>query len=263
MPAQPPKLGKLNRDDFPEAPEYFARFVDLLSPFIGDTRAGLTETLAKRKQVEKFTLTTGTNVYDAFFDTANKPKILVKNKLGYEPTEVRLARCVPAFKLSGTSWVAANPNYQIDKWQTPSLLNSWVNYGSGYTDAQYMLDHQGFVHVRGLIKSGTTSTFTVLFALPAGYRPAYEHIFVTKMNGGPCEIRVQPGGDVFLGDTGGSATWTSLDGMYFQAAGFVSIGPFGPPIWEPTSLGGNPGVRVNYIAGLSPNTKYEVTLVLE
>ena len=58
-------------------------------------------------------------------------------------------------------------------WSTPTLLNSWVNYGGGLAPARYKKDKFGVVWVQGMIKSGTTTGGTVIFNLPAGYRPAY------------------------------------------------------------------------------------------
>lgn len=52
-------------------------------------------------------------------------------------------------------------------WIGFSYTNSWVDVGAGNQVGQYMKDRGGCVHIRGLIKSGTGSPFT----LPAGYRP--------------------------------------------------------------------------------------------
>jgi hypothetical protein len=59
--------------------------------------------------------------------------------------------------LTGSAWVA------------PALINSWANFGGGFETAGYLKDPIGFVHLKGLIVSGATST--VAFVLPAGFRP--------------------------------------------------------------------------------------------
>lgn len=52
-----------------------------------------------------------------------------------------------------------------------SLLNSWVTQTAADTPS-YSKDLSGDVIIEGAIKSGTTTPGTVLFQLPAGYRPA-------------------------------------------------------------------------------------------
>lgn len=55
-------------------------------------------------------------------------------------------------------------------WATPTLLNSWANYGAGgYSNAGYYKDAAGTVHLQGAIKSGTIGA--AAFTLPAGSRP--------------------------------------------------------------------------------------------
>jgi hypothetical protein len=56
----------------------------------------------------------------------------------------------------------------------PGFLSGAFNYPSGspavsLQTAGFMKDHDGFVHLKGIVQSGTDS---VVFALPAGYRPA-------------------------------------------------------------------------------------------
>ncbi len=58
-----------------------------------------------------------------------------------------------------------------EAWQTPTLTNGWVNYGSFYTPSGYFKDKNGIVHLRGQVKSGTMSQ--AIFTLPTGYRPEY------------------------------------------------------------------------------------------
>jgi hypothetical protein len=58
-------------------------------------------------------------------------------------------------------------------WQLAALQNGWVNYGGGYAPAEYSIDALNVVRLRGLIKSGTTTSGTVLLNVPAGFRPPY------------------------------------------------------------------------------------------
>ena len=100
-------------------------------------------------------------------------------------------------------------------WQTPTLVNGWVNYGSPYTSAGYTKDSNGVVHLRGLVKSGATTTGTVIFTLPAGYRPTSDWIFALVANDLLGQCRVDTSGNVKYWT--GSNFWFSLDGISFAA----------------------------------------------
>lgn len=52
-------------------------------------------------------------------------------------------------------------------WTAPTLTGSWVNYGGAHLAAGYKRVGD-FVYVRGTLKDGTGTAFT----LPAGYRPS-------------------------------------------------------------------------------------------
>ncbi|WP_440118489.1 hypothetical protein [Paenibacillus sp. QZ-Y1] len=54
-------------------------------------------------------------------------------------------------------------------WITPTLLNSWINYGGVEDGAGYRKDSDGYVHLRGLVKLGVAGA--MVFKLPVGYRP--------------------------------------------------------------------------------------------
>lgn len=93
-------------------------------------------------------------------------------------------------------------------WQSPTLLNSWVNYGGTFNNAGYMKDSLGFVHLRGLIKNGTVTL--AAFNLPAGYRPANDTAFVVNSNSAfgvvqvlgqstnPGDVRILQGNNAFV-----------------------------------------------------------------
>lgn len=63
-------------------------------------------------------------------------------------------------------------------WVTPTLLNGWVAYGSGYATPGYMVQ-RGRVYLKGLMKSGTASSGSTgdVFALPTNLAPLRSHIF--------------------------------------------------------------------------------------
>jgi hypothetical protein len=97
----------------------------------------------------------------------------------------------------------------------PTLLNGWVNYGSGYITAGYFKDSQGIVHLQGLIKSGTATAATAVFTLPVGYRPTLIEIFPTISNSVFCALQVRDNGNVEFAIAGNTA-YVSLSGISFR-----------------------------------------------
>lgn len=100
----------------------------------------------------------------------------------------------------------------------PTLLNSWVNYGGTLATAGYLKDAHGFVHITGVIKSGTTTAGTVLFTLPVGYRPAKQEMFLANIFSGASVglLDIDASGNVNF--QAGSNTIFSLCGIIFKAA---------------------------------------------
>lgn len=93
-----------------------------------------------------------------------------------------------------------------ESWSTPTLLNSWVNYGSTLQGARYRKDSNGVVHVQAHLKSGTTTAWTVVFNLPAGYRPANDLMMIGHSDGGLTggriailRVNVKTNGDIEIG----------------------------------------------------------------
>lgn len=101
--------------------------------------------------------------------------------------------------------------------QTPTLLNSWVNYGTAYESACYWKDKCNVVHLAGLIKSGTTTAETVIFTLPEGYRPRTSEKFFAVSVNAICVIDVYATGNVAI-KTGANSGWLSLSGISFRAS---------------------------------------------
>ena len=100
--------------------------------------------------------------------------------------------------------------------QSPSLQNGWINHGGGFTDAGFWKDKEGVVHIQGLIKNGTTAQSTILFTLPAGYRPAARQIFTVMNNNLSVRIDVLATGEVTIANTISSNLWLNLTGIYFR-----------------------------------------------
>lgn len=253
----------LSAEAFPELAnsefEWFRdRFLGELNPFVGDAVSLLNGGLTKdniSRQVESVTFTTTATPSTSFADS----RLAFKNKLGRKPDEVRLARVFP----QGTAdWTEGD-------WTTVTTFhNSWVTTAAGETPA-YKMDASGFTCLRGRVQSGTVSTTTAngkIFTLPAAFRPSQLMLVPAPMSDSGTDsvghIRIITSGEVvaYSGMAGGAGDFISLDGIRFPSATGTICAPIGQPIWDLTSDG---SIRVLYVPGLRPNTKYELTVVIE
>ena len=107
----------------------------------------------------------------------------------------------------------------LPPWTAPVLLNEWVNYtdGNEYNTTGYIKDPLGFVHVKGIIKSGIANMGTVLFQLPQGYRPVLTSGFACWGENGAIRIDVNKLGNVFIGWGVTAGNWIFLDNIIFKA----------------------------------------------
>ena len=102
----------------------------------------------------------------------------------------------------------------------PTLQNSWINYGITITGVGYYKDIEGVVHLRGLIKNGTTTNPTLLFTLPEGFRPLLSVITTAKTTNGTnlalAQINIGSDGTVYICTNSGYNSWLSLEGIVFD-----------------------------------------------
>lgn len=116
----------------------------------------------------------------------------------------------PDTPTNGDLWVDTS----TPTWSAPTLLNSWANYGGAFHNAGYFKDSLGFVHLRGLVKSGTTGY--PIFTLPAGYRPTAAHMFSVHAGGAEARVEAVVDGNVYVAAySGGNNNYVSLDGITF------------------------------------------------
>lgn len=101
-------------------------------------------------------------------------------------------------------------NKAQEAWITPTLLNGWTQITG--QEAAYMKDTLGFVHFKGTVTTGTLSS--VIFNLPAGYKPAQPRSFPTMANGLFGRINVSTAGTVVF--AAGSASVVYLDGITYK-----------------------------------------------
>jgi hypothetical protein len=119
------------------------------------------------------------------------------------------------YVMVGSTWQLISTSGSDTAWIAPTMGNSWVNFGSTWETAAYMRKG-GVVYIRGLIKGGTVATGTVIFTLPAGFRPAGDTHFDVSTNGLHGEMNVYADGRVAT-NVGITTTWVSLRGLIFPA----------------------------------------------
>jgi hypothetical protein len=98
-------------------------------------------------------------------------------------------------------------------WIAPTLLNGWVNFGGGFTNAGYRKVGSR-VFIRGSLKDGTTTSLTAVLALPAGYRPTADCVFVGWNVTSAYRVTVRATGSVEIASVTSSA-FISIDGISF------------------------------------------------
>jgi phage minor structural protein len=94
-----------------------------------------------------------------------------------------------------------------EDWVYPSLQNGWINYGGSFSQVAYKKDPMGFVHIKGMVRSGTIGS--ACFTLPSGYIPSEQMTRVTNCDTGMARVDVFRDGQVYI--QSGSQTWTSVE----------------------------------------------------
>ena len=106
--------------------------------------------------------------------------------------------------------------------QTPSLQNSWTDFGGSRLPARYYKDKFGTVIFQGSIKNANpiSGGESMLFQLPAGYRPAGRvRLPVMTLNGTtPTFGNITIDSDGYVYANSGGNTEFALDGVLFRTA---------------------------------------------
>ncbi len=107
----------------------------------------------------------------------------------------------------------------------PSLNNGWLNYGSPYPSAEYMIDSSGRVQVQGLIKSGVQGN---IFSLPANATPAQNSYIGVYTNSGFGDISMQPAGggqDIYYVNYVAGTGYVEIQNMFYPStyAGWTNM----------------------------------------
>ena len=154
--------------------------------------------------------------------TTNDPKLIVSLRSGSGGFNVLNIGPSNSFTSRGISFgsaLFANFMYYPNSgsgWINMTLQNSWVTFNSANATPQYFKGSDNIVTLKGLIKSGTTTSGTAMTTLPEGYRPKDTIFLLSACDDSPCAIRLEPDGTIQT-SSGVSSAWTSLSGIDFLA----------------------------------------------
>lgn len=109
---------------------------------------------------------------------------------------------------------AAVADLRKGAWQAATLNAPWTNYGDVFALAGYRRD-AGRVQLRGLVKAGSGGT--VVFVLPAGFRPPAQQTYTAVSDSSAqARVDVKANGEVLVSQPGtGVLGWLSLDSVGF------------------------------------------------
>lgn len=102
-------------------------------------------------------------------------------------------------------------------WVDAVLQNGWVEFEAGQKP-QYSLGSDGFVTLKGAVKSGTFGSSTPAYYLPSGMRPPRTvYLFATGVVGNVYRVIINSTGNVYIEQSVGSNgnAFVSLDGIRF------------------------------------------------
>lgn len=99
--------------------------------------------------------------------------------------------------------------------------NGWSDFGSGFAVGQYryIASPPRSVQILGVLKPGTKTAGTVMFNMPANYRPAHTNLYpivadVTISGGQSPAVLIANTGDVQVYGLGGTASFIALNIIY-------------------------------------------------
>lgn len=135
------------------------------------------------------------------------------------PIAVRNSDAV-AMGYGGPETVQWANGISMTPWVTPALLNSWTHYAAPYGPGRYR-KYNGAVIGNGILSLGTVGASSVMFNLPAGWKPVSEQILTAATTapgtGAGVEIRIDQAGAVIAYT--GTAGYISLANINFIPEG--------------------------------------------
>jgi len=136
-----------------------------------------------------------------------------------------LSSATPSVVAKGTgsnSYLSVNASYMTATptgatWTALTPQNSWTFFGAPYTTFQYVKANDGVVHLKGLLKGGTTGINVVIAKLPTGAAvcPNRQVLYSVANNAAYARIDIAANGNIlYQGTING---WLSLDNISFMA----------------------------------------------
>jgi hypothetical protein len=128
-------------------------------------------------------------------------------------------------------WITLHLKYMAsdsplaDDWNDMDLLNSWVIHGGEWQTPQWIMTPDGILHLRGLIKDGTTTAGTDIWEIPSNIRvSSHGQIFPAACGGNKMagldfrsDLRVVELRNI---GTGGSNGYLTLNNVYYRTDWF-------------------------------------------
>lgn len=132
--------------------------------------------------------------------------------------------------LQGQNSLTSTLPVQVGVWANVSFNTNWSNFGGGYSNGQWRLCSDGFIHFRGLITvTAAPADNTLAFAIPlAGQPPASKELPLLRINGvaaaTACRLNITvSGGQVNFSIFGaGTGTNFSLEGLFYESNSFMA-----------------------------------------
>lgn len=128
---------------------------------------------------------------DVFSPSMSFQSVIGSAAWGSKIVDINISESLPKLDMTVTDGTTAN-NVRMEKdgtnfqqathaldpssglretWHAVSYQNSWADFGGNYAGVAYKLMSDGTVRLRGTMKPGTRTDFTVVFNIPAAYRP--------------------------------------------------------------------------------------------
>lgn len=161
---------------------------------------------------------------DATYNGVGLPRVLFDGELvvsskryaimqGYSPAAGDRVALAPV----GTTYLIVGKILETVPagWVNLTLTGGWTQQG-GFATVGCKLYPDGTVGLRGSMVPGTLTDGTIVFTLPAGYRPADQQVILVNSVGSPAQsrIRIMPSGAVDIFNCT-SSTGLRLSGLRF------------------------------------------------
>lgn len=109
----------------------------------------------------------------------------------------------------------------VSPWVPLTFFAGWSNYPPGYSQAAFMIDPFGRVHLRGLVQR-TSGVLLTIATLPTPVRPAFQKVFRIATDngaGGDADGRLDITAAGVLTLAGPGVAYVSLEGVSYDTRG--------------------------------------------